>query len=151
MGLSTFGAIMNFALERVGYSVTIYKSVAQKAKDSVLKETLQVLLDEETKNYALMEQTRRENVTEMILEPITGLQREDYEIKVNLSDQPKDVDLLKVVLVLEEKERDFFNDSSAKVPLPEVARTFRRIVQKKEKTLAKLKTLGLEQFLKASS
>lgn len=116
MTLTTFGAIMNFALEMVGYSVNIYTSMVQKAKDSVLKETLQVLLNEEIKNYALMEQARRENVTEMILEPITGLQQEDYRIEVSLSDQPKDVDLLKVALVLEEKEQNFFNDSSAKVP-----------------------------------
>ncbi len=40
---------MSFALERVGYSVNIYKSMVQKAKDSVLKETLQLLLDEEDK------------------------------------------------------------------------------------------------------
>jgi hypothetical protein len=151
MTLTTFGAIMSFALERVGYSVNIYKSMVQKAKDSVLKETLQLLLDEEIRNYALMEQTRRENVTEMILEPITGLQQEDYRIEVTLSDQPKDVDLLKVAIVLEEKEQNFFNDSSAKVPLPEVARTFRRIAQKKEKNLAKLKAFGLDQLLKGSS
>jgi hypothetical protein len=145
MALSTFGAIMNFALERVGYSVNIYKSMVQKAKDSVLKGTLQLLLDEEKRNYALMEQTRRENVTEMILEPITGLQQEDYEITVNLSEQPKDIDLLKVALIFEEKEQNFFSDSSAKVPLPEVARIFRKVAQKKEKTLAKLKALGLNQ------
>jgi rubrerythrin len=145
MALSTFGAIMNFALEKVGYSVNIYKSMVQKAKDSVLKETLQLLLDEEIRNDTLMEQTRRENVTEMILEPITGLEQEDYEITVDLPKQAKDIDLLKVALVLEEKERNFFSDSSAKIPLPEVARTFRKVAQKKEKTLAKLKALGLNQ------
>ncbi len=145
MALGTFGAIMNFALERVGSSVNIFKSMVQKAKDSVLRETLQLLLDEEIRNYGLMEQTRRENVTEMILEPITGLEQEDYEITVDLPKQPKDIDLLKVALVVEEKERKFFSDSSAKIPLPEVARTFRKVAQKKEKTLAKLKTLGLNQ------
>jgi hypothetical protein len=145
MALSTFGAVMNFALERVGYSVNIYKRMVQRVKDPVLKEALQLFLDEEIRNYALMEQTRRENVTEMILEPIAGLQQEDYEIEVNLSDQPKDIDLLKVALVLEEKERNFFSDSSVKVPLPEVARIFRKAAQKKEKTLAKLKALGLNQ------
>ncbi len=150
MALSTFGAIMNFALERVGYSVNIYRRMVQKAEDSVLKETLQLLLDEELRNDALMEQTRRENVTEMILEPITGLQQGEYEIGVNLSDQAKDIDLLKVALVLEEKERNFFSDSSGKIPLPEVARTFRKVAQKKEKTLVKLKALGLNQLLKAS-
>jgi hypothetical protein len=57
---------------------------------------------------------------------------------------------LKAALALEEKEQNFFSDSSAKVPLSEVARTFRRIAQKKGKSLAKLKALGLNQLLKAS-
>ena len=150
MPLSTFGAIMGFALKIVEYSVDIYKTGVEKARDPEIKKTFQLLFDEEKKNYTLMEQVRRENVTEMILEPITGLQQEDYEFEVNLSDQVQDADLLKAALVLEEKEQNFFSDSSAKIPLPEVARTFRRIAQKKGKSLAKLKALGLNQLLKTS-
>ena len=151
MTLTTFGAIMSFALEMVGYSVNIYKTVGEKAKDPLLKETLQSLLKEEEKNCSLMEQTRRENVTEMILEPIAGLIQEDYEIKVRLSNEADDPDLLKVVLFLEEKEIKFFNESSGKVPLPEVSRIFRKIAQKKEKNLTKLKSLAVGEFLKVSS
>lgn len=145
MALSTFGAIMGFASEMIGSALDIYKIAIGKAIDPNLKETLQALLKEEEKNYSLMEQTRRENVTEMILEPITGLRQEDYEMDVKLSDHTKDVDLLKVALALEEKEKKFFIDSSAKVPLPEVARIFRRITQRKEKNLTQLKSLGLNQ------
>jgi len=92
-----------------------------------------------------MEQTRRENVTEMILEPITGLHQGDYEFEVEIPDQAKDLDLLKIVLIFEEREQKFFQDSSQKVPLPEVARIFRKVAQKKEKNLTKLKSLGLNQ------
>ncbi len=143
MALSTFGAIMGFASEMIGSSLDIYKIAIGKAIDPNLKETLQALLKEEEKNYSLMEQTRRENVTEMILEPITGLRQEDYEMDVKLPDHTKDVDLLKVALALEEKEKKFFIDSSAKVPLPEVARIFRKVVKKKEENLSKLKSFGL--------
>jgi len=145
MALGTFGAIMRFASEMIGSSLDIYKIAIGKAIDPNLKETLQALLKEEEKNYSLMEQTRRENVTEMILEPITGLRQEDYEMDVKLSDHTKDVDLLKVALALEEKEKKFFIDSSAKVPLPEVSRIFRRITQRKEKNLTQLKSLSLNQ------
>jgi len=143
MALSTFGAIMGFASEIVGSAMDHYQMAVEKAKDPVLKDTLKALLEEERKNYVLMEQTRRENVTEMILEPITGLHQEDYEIDLKLSDHANDADLLKVALAHEEKEKKFFNDSSAKVPLPEVARIFRRIAQRKEKNLSKLKSIGL--------
>ncbi|MCK4826155.1 hypothetical protein KA005_60985 [bacterium] len=148
MTLSTFGAIMGFALEMIKYSLDIYKTAAQKAQDPLLKETLLTLLREEEKNYNLMEQTRRENVTEMILEAITGLKRADYELDVKLSDTPKDPDLFKAAIILEEKEINFFNDSSVKIPFLEVSRIFRKIVQKKEKNLAKLKNLGLDRFLR---
>ena len=148
MALSTFGAIMGFAAEMIQQTETIYKTIVQKAKDPALKEVLQALLGEEGKNHSLMEKTRRENVTEIILEPVAGLHQGDYEIEMKVMDQPQDVDLLKMALTLEEREQRFFSDVSDKVPFPEVARIFRRLAQKKEKSLAKLRTLGLNQFLK---
>lgn len=143
MALTTFGAIMGFAVEMIGRSMDIYRTAVEKVKDPVLKEKLQALLEEGKKNSSLMEQTRRENVTEMILEPIAGLQREDYEIDLKISGASEDSDLLKVVLSLEENEKRFFHDSSEKVPLPEVSRIFRKIARKKEKNIDHLKSLRL--------
>ncbi|MBS3907799.1 MAG: hypothetical protein KGZ49_12270 [Syntrophaceae bacterium] len=143
MALTTFGAIMGFAVEMIGRSMDIYRTAVGKVKDPVLKENVQVLLEEGKKNSSLMEQTRRENVTEMILEPIAGLQQEDYEIDLKISGASEDSDLLKAALALEEKERRFFHDSSEKVPLPEVSRIFRKIARKKEKYIDHLKSLRL--------
>ena len=151
MTLSTFGAIMGFSATIVQQTETFYKTMVQKAKDPILSEALRVLLEEEGKNYSLMEKTRRENVTEMILEPITGLHQSDYEVEMKGMDQTKDADLLKMALTLEERERRFFSEVSDKVPLPEVGRIFRKVAQRKERSLAKLKTLGLNQFLRGES
>ena len=148
MALSTFGAIMGFAAEMIQQTETIYKTIIQEAKDPALKEALQALLGEEGKNHSLMEKTRRENVTEIILEPVAGLHQGDYEIEMKVMDQPQDVDLLKMALTLEEREQRFFSDVSDKVPFPEVVRIFQKVAQKKEKSLAKLRALGLNQFLK---
>ena len=147
MALTTFGAIMGFAAEITGQSGEIYKALAQKAKDLTLREVLQVLSAEEGKSHSLMEKTRRENVTEMILEPITGLRQEDYGIDLKVGDQMGDADLLKVVLTFEEREKKFFSDVSSKIPLPEVARIFRKIAQKKQENLTKLQNLALDQTL----
>ena len=146
MALSTFGAIMGFAAEITGQTGEICKTLAKKAKDLTLREVLQVLSAEEGKSHSLMEKTRRENVTEMILEPITGLHQEDYEIDLKVADQMEDADLLKTVLVFEEREKKFFNDVSSQIPLPEVGRIFRKMAQRKEKNLTKLKALGLNQL-----
>jgi hypothetical protein len=141
MALTTFGAIMGFAAEMLRRTGEVYQVAVNKAQSPALREVLQGLLTEEGKNQSLMEKTRRENVTEMILEPISGLRQEDYEIEMGISDQAADSDLLRIALTLEEKERKFFADASAKVSLPEVARTFRKMVQKKESNLMKLRNL----------
>jgi len=112
MTLSTFGAIMGFAAEMVQQTETFYKTMVQKAKDPILREALQALSEEEAKNYSLMERTRRENVTEMILEPIAELDIDDCKIEMNGMDQTKDADFLKTALILGERERRFFSEAS---------------------------------------
>jgi len=151
MALSTFGAIMGFAAEMIGQTKGAYETLVEKANNPALRETLQAFLGEEGKNHSLMERTRRENVTEMILEPVSGLHQEDYETNVKMSDLMGDSDILKVAMILEEREKKFFRDASSKVPLPEVARVFRKIAQKKEENLAKLQGLALDETLKTSS
>jgi rubrerythrin len=145
MSLTTFGAIMGFAAESSGKAEEIYKVLAQKARDATLKEVLQGLSQEEGKNHALMIKARRENVTEMILEPVTDLHQEDYEIDPKTADAADDAGLLKAAVTLEERGKRFFKDASSKVSLPEVGRIFRKMAQKKEANLSKLQGLGLSQ------
>ena len=145
MPLTTFGAIMGFAAEMAGKTSEIYNILAQKARNPTLKGVLQVWSAEEKKNHALMVQARRENVTEMILEPVAGLYQEDYEVELKVLDQMEDTDLLKGALILEERGKKFFREVSSKVPLPEVARIFRKIAQKKEENLARLQSLRLKE------
>lgn len=146
MALSTFGAIMGFAAEMVGQTRDTYKALIGKAKNPALKEVLQELAVEKGKNHSLMEKARRENVTEMILEPVTGLHEEDYEVDLKGLEQKDDADLLRLTLILEQREKKFFQDASTKLPLPEVARIFRKISRKMEEDLEKLQRLGLNQM-----
>jgi hypothetical protein len=145
MALSTFGAIMGFAADMVGQTRVICEALAEKAKNPGLKEVLQQLVGEEAKNHSLMERTRREHVTEMILEPITGLYKKDYAVDFKHLEQKDDADLLKIALMLQALEKRFFQDVSAKVPLPEVARIFRKISKKKEENLGRLEGLRFTQ------
>jgi rubrerythrin len=146
MALSTFGAIMGFAAKMVEETRDTYKALIEKAENPALKEVLQELAGEAGKNYSLMEKTRRENVTEMILEPVTGLHEEDYEVDLKGLEQKEDADLMRIALTLEKREKKFFQDASTKLPLPEVARIFRKISRKMEENLEKLRGLGLSQM-----
>jgi rubrerythrin len=145
MTLSTFGAIMGFAAELVKQAEDQYRALALKAKDSTLKEVLEALSSEEVRNHALMMRARRENVTEMILEPVSGLHREDYEMDPKVPDHREDAEIIRAALILEERGKKFFQDASAKVPLPEVARIFRKVAQKKDENLERLQGLGLDK------
>jgi hypothetical protein len=141
MALTTFGAIMGFAAKLAKEKEELYKSLSQKTKDTALMEILEVLSGEEGKNYALMMRARRENVTEMILEPVTGLYEQDYDVDLKGTEPTEDGGILKTALMLEKLGKKFFQDASSQVPLPEVARIFRRVAQKKEDNLAKLQDL----------
>jgi rubrerythrin len=145
MTLSTFGAIMGFAAELVKQAEDHYRALALRARDSTLKEVLEALSSEEVRNHALMIRARRENVTEMILEPVSGLHREDYEMDAKVPDHREDAEIIRSALILEERGKKFFQDASAKVPLPEVARIFRKVAQKKEENLQRLQGLGLDK------
>ena len=141
MELGTFGAVMAFASQVVTQSAEFYETVCDRAKGPDLKEVLKALQDGAKKDRATMEQTRRENVTEMILEPIAGLRREDFLATVDVSVLGSDAAIVKTALLLEERDQRFFRDSSAKLPLPEVARLFRKAAKRREGNLAKLRAL----------
>jgi rubrerythrin len=136
---------MGFAAELVKQAEDHYRALASNAKDSTLKEVLEVFSAEEVKTHALMMRVRRENVTEMILEPVSGLHREDYEMDLKVPDLREDAEIIRTALILEEMGKKFFQDASAKVPLPEVARIFRKVAQKKEENLQNLQGLGLDK------
>lgn len=140
MELNTFGAIMGFAVEMIQQTVKFYQQLLTKTQDPSLKELFQSLLGEEQKNHALIEKTRRENVTEIILEPITGLHQKEYQIETKKLTSVQEADFLKIARMLEEREQRFFNDVSNKIPFPEVARIFRKLAQKKETALVKLRS-----------
>lgn len=143
MALTTFGAIMSFAAEMFRLGEESLQGAAQHSKDTALRELLQELLLDERKNRALMERLRREYVTEMILEPIQGLRKEDYEAAPDLAvEHPTDSDLLRLAIRMKEKEIRFLEDCSAKIPLPEAAGAFRKILKKTDLQLQRLR--GME-------
>jgi rubrerythrin len=143
MTLNTFGAIMGFAAQITGDALVVYRKALDGVKDPALKEMLDTLVHEEEKNCALMERARRENVTEMILEPVTGLERCSYSLDLDLGNATADADFLKAALILEERAEKFFREAAVKVPLPEVARIFRKVAKKKEGNCSAFRLLRL--------
>ena len=139
MALSTFGAIMRFASEMIGSALDIYKIAIGKAIDPNLKETLQALLKEKEKNYSLVEQTRQENVTEMILEPIRGFVRAPFCEACEGAGVLGAAEVLETARRLEARAQRYYTEAAEKISaLPEVARSLKAFGKIRKARQAKL-------------
>ncbi len=144
MDLVTFGAAMKFAADFSRRAAGSCRSAMSAAQGQKLKEALRELLSEAEKNQALIEQIRRENVTEMILEPITGLFAEDAPVEIDPAEKGGDAHLLQAVVSLQGAQLRFFERASLKIPLPEAARAFRRMAERMKVHLDRLRALKID-------
>ena len=137
MDLGTFGAIMKFALEIENNVIDFYEKASGKVTDPNLKELLGNLVSRGQKRVQTLERVRRENVTEMILEPIEGLDSDSFEIKTDL---PQDTDSTKKAgIEIEKILLEFYNAAAAKIDfLPEAAYAFELLAEKNEATIKQL-------------
>ena len=78
MPLENFGSILNFAEELESQDRQYYEAVAGNPACSDHKQMFEQFAANAKKNVATVQRTRRENVTEMILEPIKGFVRAPY-------------------------------------------------------------------------
>ena len=113
---------MNFAADIFRRSADFYRTAASEARDPKLRESLQGLQKEAEKHESLMEQIRRENVTEMILEPIYGLRSEEWQLDPGARGP-------QVPAELEGRVRGFYLAAAREVSIPEVARRLRRLAE----------------------
>ena len=135
--LGTFGAIMKFALEIENNVTDFYGKASEQVADQTLKEFLANLVSRGKKRVQTLERVRRENVTEMILEPIEGLDSDSFEIKTDLSQDSDSVK--KTAIEIEKTLLEFYNAAAAKIDfLPEAAYAFELLAEKNEATVKQL-------------
>ncbi|MGQ4911607.1 MAG: hypothetical protein ACP6KW_05500 [Candidatus Thorarchaeota archaeon] len=130
MSLGTTGAILSFALDleqRLGAFYNRYNSVVN---DQSLKGTFQSLQKAHAKQERILKRLRRENVTEMILEPIHDFEKEQFELEIP-EESHDDSSLLRVAIKLEERSQALFNKASEKMAfLPEVSEQFKMLADR---------------------
>ncbi|MFX1578174.1 MAG: hypothetical protein ACFFBJ_00895 [Promethearchaeota archaeon] len=141
MELGTTGAILSFALERESKIGAFYKKYVSQVKDSGLKEVFESIQKAQKKRERLLTRFRRENVTEMILEPIHGFEREPHELDLTHESIVDDSILQQIAIKIEESSHSFFREASVKTTfLPEVSDEFKNLSEKAASTLELLKT-----------
>ena len=135
MKLGTFGAIISFALELEGQAHEFYESlnheVFSKPGPQFQKGSL--------KRLSRLRRIRQELVTEMILEPITGVDSDDFV--VSISDGSDIVNVLRQAIRLEENMRRFYSTVASLIPMKEVERAFLRLAKENESRVVEIKTI----------
>ena len=81
MALNQFGAVMTFAIELENSLADFYLQASQI--DNENKEEYQKRAKDAKSRKKKLEKSRRENVTEIILEPIEGLNQSDFSLDLN--------------------------------------------------------------------
>ena len=131
MPLENFGSILNFAEELESQDQEFYKALADNPACSDHKQMLEQFAANAQKNVKTAQRTRRENVTEMILEPIKDFVRAPYcEVCQAAPDMTLE-DALAAAKRLEDRAARYYTEAAAKMKaLPEVARALKLIGKK---------------------
>jgi hypothetical protein len=131
MDLGTFGAIMGFALELEQSAADFYGKSPENALFVELAQGTE-------KRLQKLERARRENVAEMILESITGLDGDHYTVDLDAEGG----DTAEQALKLEQAAADFYRAAAAKMPIREIVRLFERLAKENDQRKAKLEGVG---------
>ena len=130
---------MGFALALEHASEAFYKELHGGTSDSTLRPVLEKILTRCAIRINTLERVRRENVTEMILEPIRGISSDSYPTAITLPSFADSRDLRDAARAWETKRKRFFESASHKIEfLMEAAEAFERLADENEENLAKL-------------
>ena len=133
MELGTFGAIIKFALDIETKIGNFYQSASDIVKDDELVTIFTNLVVRGQKRMKTLERVRRENVTEMILEPIIGFESDSYRIDFEIVN---DDNLRSMATNIETTLQKFYTTAAIKVDfLIEAAYAFELLAEKNEETI----------------
>ncbi|MEE9411275.1 MAG: hypothetical protein V3V41_10140 [Candidatus Heimdallarchaeota archaeon] len=139
MSLGTLGAVIKFILKLETEAVGFYEKAAERIEDIQMKNIIETIIRQSKKNIKKLQRVRRENTTEMILEPIKDLTSNQYD---QITITPKDwtdEEIIEYAQKIEENIRVFFKNASEKVDfLGEVAYSFEQLALRHEENLNNL-------------
>jgi len=139
LDLGTFGVIIKFALDIEGKVSDFYKEIGEHTKDEVLMGLLGDLVTREQKRIKTLERIRRENVTEMILEPIEGLDSDSFGIETDVSRALDDETIKTMATSIENTLQKFYTAAARKIDfLPEAEYAFELLAEKSEEFIKRL-------------
>ena len=142
MELGTTSAVITFAIELDAQSHTYYTQVLEMFNDTQLLEAIEILEKSHKKRKKRLQRFRRELVTEMILEPIHGFNREEFEKTIHITAESELPEIVSALLTNEENMRNYLLTASTKLGfLPELSDQFQLLTEDIEMNIQTLKAL----------
>jgi rubrerythrin len=142
MPLINFGSILNFAEELESQDQAFYEALIGNPAFAVHKELFAAFAGDARKNVKTVQRIRRENVTEMILEPIKDFTRAPF---CEACDGAADMNLAEAIATasrLEQRAERYYMEAAEKIKaLSEVSRGLKQIGKKRGSHLKKLASL----------
>ncbi|MHA2079765.1 MAG: hypothetical protein ACW99H_01305 [Candidatus Thorarchaeota archaeon] len=130
---------MKFALEVENEVASFYKSAKRVVKDQDLANLFDSLASRGQKRIKTIERVRRENVTEMILEQIVGLDSDSYKPDTTIPEGCDDNTVQKIAVDTEKNLYEFYTQAAVKIDfLSEVAYSFELLAEANENAIQRL-------------
>jgi rubrerythrin len=144
MPLTNFGSILNFAETLETGDAALYVKLAAHDGCADIKDMLEQFIRDNKKNIQTAQRTRRENVTEMILEPIRDFTRAPY-VEVVADTELENLDAASALRISKRREQNaerYYAEAAKKIKaLPEVSRALKTIGKKHTAHLKQLDTV----------
>jgi rubrerythrin len=136
VSLNTFGAVVTFAIDLEGAMQRFYEEAARVSEGDAA-ELFENYAKKSGKRQQRLIAVRQDNVTEMVLEPISGLNQADYEPAFTA---PADsAAALKEATRLEECAERFYRDAGPKLNVTEPRRAFQKLGQENTERLTEIR------------
>lgn len=137
--LNSFGTILTFAAKLEEALEYFYKQ-AQTASEGDQADAFADFAKKSGKRKQRLIAIRQENVTEIVLEPIEGLNVQNYELPMSTPDTAADA--LTQALTLEARVARFYMEAGPKLNVTEPRRAFAKFAQETNERLEALKELA---------
>jgi rubrerythrin len=142
MPLENFGSILNFAEQLEKEDREFYSILVRTPACAENKALFESLAADAKKNIQTIERTRRENVTEMILEPVKDFTRDPFCVACQGAENLSAAEALDTAKRLEERALRYYTAAAEKIKAQqEVARALKAIGKKRKARIEKLADL----------
>ena len=142
MPLENFGSILNFAEQIESEDQAFYEILINNPACAEHRSVYEGLAKDAQKNVKNIQRTRRENVTEMILEPIKNFVRAPFCEECQGADSLSAAEALETAKRLEDRGLRYYTEAAEKIKAqPEVARALKMVGKKRKAHINKLAEL----------